>query len=85
MISTHAFAEDALARAGAPALSIDPRGSRKAHYFRDDTVVEATDMVSRDSSCRRDSIGSTVVLLLYAFSYILSSLNLFYCRHSFTS
>ena len=44
MISTHAFAEDALARAGVPALSIDPSGSRKAHYFRDDTVVEATDM-----------------------------------------
>ena len=43
----HAFAEDALARAGVPALSIDPSGSRKAHYFRDDTVVEATDMVSR--------------------------------------
>ena len=56
MISTHAFAEYALARAGAPALSIDPSGSRKAHYFRDDTVVEATDMVSRDSSCIRDSI-----------------------------
>jgi len=57
MISTHAFAEDALARAGVPALSIDPSGSRKAHYFRDDTVVEATDMVSRDSSCRHDSIA----------------------------
>ena len=57
MISTHAFAEDALARAGVPALSIDPRGSRKTHYFRDNTVVEATDMVSRDSSCRRDSIA----------------------------
>ena len=67
MISTHAFAEDDLARAGVPALSIDPSGSRKAHYFRDDTVVEATDMVSRDSSCRRDSIaiwvdGGPVVL-----------------------
>ena len=57
MISIHAFAEDALARAGVPALSIDPSGSRKAHYFRDDTVVEATDMVSRDSSCRHDSIA----------------------------
>ena len=33
-----------------PALSIYPSGSRKAYYFRDDTVVEATDMVSRDSS-----------------------------------
>ena len=39
---------------------IDPSGSRKAHYFRDDTVVEATDMVSRDSSCRRDSIATWV-------------------------
>ena len=57
MISIHAFAEDALVRACVPALSIDPSGSRKAHYFRDDTVVEATDMVSRDSSCRRDSIA----------------------------
>ena len=57
MISTHKFAEDALARACVPALSIDPSGSRKAHYFRDDTVVEATDMVSRDSSCRRDFIA----------------------------
>ena len=56
MIRTHAFAEDALARAGAPALSIDP-SSHKAHYYRDDMVVEATDMVSRDSSCRRDSIA----------------------------
>ena len=60
MISTHAFAEDDLARAGVPALSIDPSGSRKAHYFRDDTVLEATDMVSRDSSCRRDSIAAWV-------------------------
>ena len=48
MISTRAFAEDALARAGVPALSIDPSGSCKTHYFRDDTVLEATDMVSRD-------------------------------------
>ena len=52
MISTHAFA--------VPALNIDPSGSRKAHYFRDDTVVEATDMVSRDSSRRRDSIAMWV-------------------------
>ena len=43
-----------------PALSIDPSGSRKTHYFRDDTAVEATDMVSRDSSCRRDSIATWV-------------------------
>ena len=57
MISTHALAEYALARACVPALSIDPSGSRKTHNFRDDTVVEATDMVSRDSSCRRDSIA----------------------------
>ena len=42
MISTHAFAEDALARACVPALSIYPSGSRKTHYFRNDTVVEAT-------------------------------------------
>ena len=35
------------ARAGVLALSIDHCGSRKTHYFRDDTVVEATDMVSR--------------------------------------
>ena len=39
MISTHAFAEDSLARAGVPALNIDPSGSRKAHYFRDDTEI----------------------------------------------
>ena len=57
MISTHAFAEDALARAGVPTFSKDPSGSHKTHHFRDDTVVEATDMVSRDSSCRRDSIA----------------------------
>ena len=40
MISTHTFADDALARACVPALSIDPSGSRKAHYFRDNTVVD---------------------------------------------
>jgi len=73
MISTHAFAEDALARAGVPALSIDPSGSRKAHYFRDDTVVEATDMVSRDSSCRRDSIAIWVAIPFLHESYKKSS------------
>ena len=57
MLSTHEFAEDALARACVPAFSIVPSGSRKTRYFRDDTVVEATDMVSRDSSCRRHSIA----------------------------
>ena len=61
---THAFAEDILVRACVPALSIDPSGSRKTHYFRDDTVVEATDMVSRDSSCRRDSIATCKRLYL---------------------
>ena len=60
MISTHAFAEDVLARACVSTLSIDPSGSRKTHYFRDETVVEATDMVSRDSSCRRDFIAMLV-------------------------
>ena len=40
MISIHTFAEYVLARAGVPALSIDPSGSRKTHYFRDDAVVE---------------------------------------------
>ena len=56
MISTLSFAVDALASAGVPALSVDPNGSCKTCYFRDGTVVEAG-MVSRDSSCRRDSIA----------------------------
>ena len=60
MISTHAFAEESLVRACVSALNIDPSGSRKAQYFRDDTVVEATDMVSRDTSCRRHSIAILV-------------------------
>ena len=71
MISTLEFAEDALARAFVPALSIDPSGSCKAHFFRETIrswkrrtwspgtpVADATPLLC----------GSTVVLKEFSFA-----------------